>query len=641
MRPPLSHQGFPRFAFAIGLGLSILWSVPAMSQQIPGGTRGGDSVRIVPKRGPLPLELERLRGEDRQPPRVINVVRPELVRVNDLLGAGKFEEAVAILLPAWRKEPGNDAIATALKQAYKGVKNYRGVLEVLQVQLTGRPIDVIYLSELAGTYWQLDRDDSALVAIRRMISADPKDADRHHMAAETFVRAGRYPEGIEAYRNARRVLGDSLIFAENLAQLFEARREYATAVDEYFRWLAARSDSKQTVQHRITNLVKIPEAVREITAALKEIVRASPNNEYGHRLYGDLLFESGSPDSAFAEYRRADYLAAQPGEHQLYGIERSLETQQYAIARTQATEFLKLYPKHPRVTQVNFVLARAELGLGHPDVAVGMLKLLALQIPDARERGRIEYEIGEVYRLHTAQMDSARVYFRRVASTGDRTSRGTMALVRLGDLDIYFGDLAGADSSYRDALAARPSPEEAEEIGFRLAELQFFKGEYDECASALKQLVQRFPRGLYVNDALELKVLIADGKDAMNWSLDRYAGALYAARRGRLDSALVLFGALVSDSTSKLAAPGQFQIAVIKARQAAPAEAVAEYRSLIAGFPQSSLVPRAWAAIGALCEGPLADRRQARTAYQIIVTEFKDSPLVEDARLHLQRLDIP
>jgi hypothetical protein len=102
-----------------------------------------------------------------------------------------------------------------------------------------------------------------------------------------------------------------------------------------------------------------------------------------------------------------------------------------------------------------------------------------------------------------------------------------------------------------------------------------------------------------------------------------------------------LFGQLVSDSAGKLAAQGQFQIAQIKATQAVPVEAVEEYRSLISRFPQSSLVPRAWAAIGALYEGPLADRRQARDAYQTIVTEFKDSPLVEEARLHLQRMDIP
>jgi hypothetical protein len=62
---------------------------------------------------------------------------------------------------------------------------------------------------------------------------------------------------------------------------------------------------------------------------------------------------------------------------------------------------------------------------------------------------------------------------------------------------------------------------------------------------------------------------------------------------------------------------------------------------VIARFPESFLVPRAWAEIGGLYEGPLADPHQARDAYQTILTEHKDSPLVENVRLRLQRLALP
>ncbi|MBI5867080.1 MAG: tetratricopeptide repeat protein [candidate division Zixibacteria bacterium] len=633
------RQPVPRWVCGgMSLAIVLLWGNAALSQyrgDMPGQP---DTVRIQP-RAPVSPDIERLQGltQRLQPP---NVVRPELVRGSDLMNAGKFEEALAILLPAWKSDPANDALASALKQAYRGIKDFRGVQSVLQVQLKSRPRELMFASELTETYWQLGLEDSATTVIKQMIATDPKDVDRHHMAAETYVRVGRYPEAIDVYRNARRTIGDSLIFSENLAQLFEARREYSAAVSEYFRWLAMRPDAKQTIQRRITNLVKMPEAVGGITSALKDIVKSSPRNEYGHRLYGDLLFESGSVDSAFAEYNRADQLSAQPGEHLLFGIERALETDQFAVARNHAMEFLKLYPKNPKTTRVNFGLARAELGLGHPDVAVTMLKELATQIPNGPERGQIEYEIGEVYRSHTSLMDSARTHFRVVAAM-ERATKRAAAMIRLGDLGVYFSDLAGADSSYHDALNARPSPEEAEEAGFRMAELLLFKGEYDSCAGALKALVGRYPRGLFVNDALELKVMITDSKDAMNWSLDRYSGGVYAMRRGWLDSASVLFGQLVSDSASKLAPQGQFEIAQIKALRAQPAEAVQDYRMLISRFGQSSLVPRAWAAIGALYEGPLNDRQQARTAYQTIVTEFRDSPLVEEARLHLQRMDVP
>lgn len=627
------------------LAVAFLTSSPSALSQTktrskPVPQTGDDTVHVI--QPPVaPLDGQRLDEVLRQLQGGLRLVRPDLAKADRMMMEGHYDEALALLLPMWKKDPGDEMIATSLKQAYRGLKDYSGVLEVLRTQLGSHPKEAAYLADLADTWWKLDQNDSAMATVGQLIASDPKDADRYRVAAETYARAGKYREGIETYRDARKILGDSVLFAENLAQIFEARREYATAIDEYFRWLRSRPDARSAVQHRITNLIKLPEAAGEITAALKRIVKESPNDEYAHRLYGDLLFESGLVDTAFAEYRRADHFASQPGEHQLYGIMRSLETQHYATARAEAMSFLKVYPKHPKAIDVNFVLARAELGLGHADVAVGMLKQLAFQMPDGPERSHVEFEIGEIYRLETQRMDSARVYFQHVAAQGDRTPKRTAALIRLGDLDVYFGELAAADSSYRAAQAARPNQDESEEIAFRIAELRLFSKEYDGCATDLKGLVQRFPRGLYVNDALELKVLLTDSKDAMNWSLDRYAAGLYAWRRGMTDSALVSFGQIVADSANKLASYGLFQIAAIHTARTTPSEAVADYHSLIARYRDSHLVPRAWAAIGALYEGPLADRQQARAAYQTIIMEYKDSPLVEDARLHLQKLDVP
>jgi tetratricopeptide (TPR) repeat protein len=433
-------------------------------------------------------------------------------------------------------------------------------------------------------------------------------------------------------------LGDSLIFAEDLGRLFEARREYAAAVDEHFRWLAARPESRPVAEKRITNLIKVPEALPQITEALRQIVAAYPRNEYAHSLYGDLLFESVNPDSAFSEYRRADNLSATPGLHQAKGIGRCLETQQYEVARTHALAFLQQYPEHTQLIQVNLALARAELGLNRPNVAVDMLKELAGQFPVESERSRIEFEIGEIYRTEAGDMDSARVYYSRVAAREGRDPLLPRALMRLGDVEVYFGKLTGADSIYKEALRARARQQDREEIQFRIAEVKLFQGEYTQCSEELKKLVKDHPRGVFVNDALELSVLLSDSKDAMSWSMSRYSGALYAIRRGEYDSASALFSQLVQDSANQVADDALFHLAGLQTDREQYAEALASYRSLITRFPESFLVPRAWAEIGGLFEGPLDNPDEARNAYQTILAEYRNSPLVEEARLRLQRI---
>ncbi len=620
-------------AIILLLAVMLIFPLPVQAQ-VPDTLR--DTIELPPR---LPIQIEIKDLMDQARGRVaITRGPPEVVQADRLMLDGRYADAVELLLPSWQRDPMADAVASSLKRAYKGLKDYEGLKTVLNIQLKVAPDDAIVLSEMADAQFILGENDAAVETIERLLSKGQSEPDRYSLAARVYTNSGRYSEGIATYRRGRRELGDSLIFAEDLGRLFEARREYAAAVDEHFRWLAARPESRPIAEKRITNLIKVPEALPQITEALQRIVAAFPRNEYAHSLYGDLLFESVYPDTAFAEYRRADNLSATPGLHQAKGIDRSLETQQYEVARTHALEFLQRYPEHTQLIQVNLALARAELGLKRPTVAVDMLKKLAVQFPIESERSRIEFEIGEIYRTQAGEMDSARVYYSRVAAREGRDPLLPRALMRLGDVEVYFGQLTRADSIYNDALKARARPQDREEIQFRIAEVKLFQGDYTQCTEDLKKLVKDHPRGVFVNDALELTVLLSDGKDAMSWSMSRYSGALYAIRRGEYDSASVLFSGLAEDSANQVADDALFHLASLQADREQYDNALGSYRRLIERFPESFLIPRAWAKIGELFEGPLDNPEEARNAYQIILAEYRNSPLVEEARLRLQRI---
>ncbi len=625
-----------RVIMVIALLLAVVMSFPQPAKaQVQDTLR--DTIQFPP-RAPIQIEIKNLMDRAKRRVEISRSGPPEVAQADRLMMDGEYQEAVDLLLPLFQSNPSEDAVATSLKRAYKGLKDYEGLQTVLDTQLKLAPDNAILLAELADNQFILGDSDDAVVTIERLLSKGRSEPDRYNLAARCYTNAGRYTEGIATYRRGRQELGDSLIFAEELGRMFEARREYAAAVDEHFRWLAARPESRPIAETRITNLIKVPEALPQITEALQRIVKEYPRNEYAHSLYGDLLFESGKPDSAFAEYRRADVLSATPGTHQAKGIDRSLETKQYEVARTQALAFLKEYPDHPQIIQVDLALARAELGLKRPTVAVDMLKKLVSQIPLEAERSRLEFEIGEIYRTDAGNMDSARVYFSRVATRNSRDQLVPRALMRLGDVDVYFGRLVEADSIYNEALKTRVRDQDREEIQYRIGEIKLFQGNYTGCSEDFKKLIREHPRGVYVNDALELNVLIGEGKDAMSWSLSRYAGALYAIRRGAYDSAAALFTQIVQDSVNKMADVALFHLAGLLADRELYDTALASYRSLIARFPESFLVPRAWAQIGRLFEGPLNNPEEARKAYQTILADYRDSPVVEEARLRLQRI---
>jgi TolA-binding protein len=180
-----------------------------------------------------------------------------------------------------------------------------------------------------------------------------------------------------------------------------------------------------------------------------------------------------------------------------------------------------------------------------------------------------------------------------------------------------------------------------EEVRFRRAELLFLSGDFEASASEFKELVKRYPRGLRVNDAIELGLIIRDGSDAMLWSLNRYAAAQLALRQGQEDTALGLFAVLASDSAGALADDAQFAAAGVYVEAGDISSAIESYEVMIARFPESALVPRAWMAIGNLYADELADAASARPIYQKILSDFRESPVAEAARHRLQRLDMP
>lgn len=632
-----------------GFLLVLAVSSPGMAQQ---GVVPAETVRVIAPGRTLEEDLLR-RGDRRIPSLLLRI--PDSER---LIAEGRYQEAIDLLEPLWRADPQDEMVSSSLKRAYRAMKNSPALIAVLRRQLDGKAGDELLLSELADAFFGAGSEDSARATIDRLIAVDPGDPARHQLAAKAFVRSGQYGEGIALYRRARIELADSLIFAEDMARLLEARREYRSAVDEYFRSLATLEPRKASKIHkRITNLTKIPEAAPQITAALHAIVERLPEDEYAHKLYADLLFESELIDSAFAEYRRADHFSDKPGAHRQVGIKRALETEHYGAARDEAVAFLADYPEHNQRAQILRHQAGAELGLGRPLVAIVLLQDLSGQLPASGERGEVEYKIGEIFREHVHDMDSARAHFRIVLEQpGSERVVHVLAKIRLGDMLVYHGDLAAADSTYQAAQETAPQVQRRllggdlageleghpqEEIAYRRAELLFLSGSFEECAAQLKEFVKRNPKGLHVNDAIELGMIISEGTDAMNWSLSRYAAAHLALRQGQGDSALALFGVIAEDSANALADDAHFAIGSLHADAGAYAEAVTGYRALIARFPESFLIPRAWFAIGDLYEERLADPVEARAAYMVILSDFKESPVIEAARYRLQRLGVP
>ena len=129
-------------------------------------------------------------------------IRQELIEADRLSAQGRFQEVVDFLLPVWNAELNtrpDEAIVQALKRAYRSLKDYGGMRVVIRQQLDLNPQNPIAQADLAEAFFSDNMTDSGRATLERMIVSDPQDRERHHLAAQTYMRIGRYNEGLDVW----------------------------------------------------------------------------------------------------------------------------------------------------------------------------------------------------------------------------------------------------------------------------------------------------------------------------------------------------------------------------------------------------------------------------------------------------------
>ena len=155
----------------------------------------------------------------------------------------------------------------------------------------------------------------------------------------------------------------------------------------------------------------------------------------------------------------------------------------------------------------------------------------------------------------------------------------------------------------------------------------------------LKSLIADHPRGFYVNDAIMLSLRISENREPFDWSLKKFAAAALKRRQERLDSARVIFWELAADSASGLADDALLELGRLYAKASQPDSAVFTYDMLIDRYPESFLVPAALTEQGSVYATGLGRPDAARAAFRRVLTEFGDSPYLEEARRLLRNMD--
>jgi outer membrane protein assembly factor BamD (BamD/ComL family) len=203
---------------------------------------------------------------------------------------------------------------------------------------------------------------------------------------------------------------------------------------------------------------------------------------------------------------------------------------------------------------------------------------------------------------------------------------------------IRLGDVKSAAARLEHITAQQFTEDIMEEARYRQALLRLFDHQFDSTKAALKKLMVDYPRGLYVNDAMQL-VIDLDQALPETKLLTIYADALWNDLRRKPDSARAALAQLADSPDQALADVALYRLAGVELSERDTTAALATLGRLTGDFPESFYRPYGLKLKADLLMARPGQAGQAKEIYRELLEKYPNSPFVSDVRKKLRQAE--
>jgi tetratricopeptide (TPR) repeat protein len=469
-------------------------------------------------------------------------------------------------------------------------------------------------------------------------SSDPERS--YTEVAFVYLRNGMRAEAMDTYKSARIKMNDPSMFAMELASLYEQLFDYKQAVDEYFLFMGSDSTKFDLVEDRINKLIQTDQHLDGIESALSQRIKKNSKDKYSHKLYGDLLFRRKNLSGAFESYKIVDALFGANGEYILRYI-RMCYDNKYFDQVTQASNYLlSTRPPKEAAVSAELYIARSYEGMEKFTEAIEAYQKIIEKYEESFTDpiAFSHFWIGEIHLFYLKEPEEAFSRFQQVISSYSNTQLYPVALVRRGDCLLAQGDLDSARTLFANALKDLKVAPKEEELNYKLTEIEFLEGNFEQALEGYNKVIAGFPKGLYVNNSLERIIAISDNQELDRPLLAMFADALFKNLQGKTDSAIIKLDALISAKSEKLSDLAQMEKAKIYREEKKYSQSLKVLDEFLEEYPESFLCPRAQMLKGDLYNYQLNDKTKAIQAYQKLLKDYERSVYVDEVRDKLREL---
>ncbi len=569
----------------------------------------------------------------------LSVARKQ-IKQGDYVGAADLLELI------YRDYPQDPRVISLLRDSYVHLKRYYSAIEILSAQSQIDPLNITPLLDLADVYFKADKDDSALLKIDRALSfpASPLDVSRYDFgirrALSILLENQRDSLVLEYAQQMRAITADSSRYGDIVAGALERRQDYSGATRECFKIIRADSSRagrlRRAGDQKLAQLIGFEEAQAEVQRTMEELMKLAPTDTLALKYLGELYMKTAQFALAFDMYVGYDSLTSSDGRQLFHYLRECYDRKLYQRALSMSDYILLHHSKSPLVTTVRFYQAQALLRSGALESAITAYRRILEKDPSRGDKAEAAFAIGEIYHEQLNQPDSARMMFNLVTTKYPSGVAFWKAKFGLFQLDIIDGELKKARKSIDQLAQMRQTEDQGEKVLYYQARMDLIEGLIDSSEVELKRVIERFPKGFYVNNALRTLMIIQQGRDANPELLKLYSKSeLYRERRMQ-DSLTLVLDELAQHADTTLADIAILELGKIYLSKSDTAQALEYFNMISEQYPGSYFAPYASKYKADIYFQDKSRRSQAVAIYRALLKEYKTYPFAAELRQNLR-----
>lgn len=572
---------------------------------------------------------------------------------------GDHERAHQLYSDLLRKDSNNFVYFDALRRTNIQLKRYDDAIAMSLHRFAMTPFDFTLQANIGSLLYQSGKESSADSVWNVVLSAAKKNQMVYRSVANEQVNQRLFYKAISTYVRGRRDIGDQYIFANELGYLYSFMMDYTNTTKEYLRLLRQNEQQYDFVQSRLAAIVSRPDALTSATQVVQEELRAQKTIPL-MRLQMWLSMEAGRYQDAFTVAQSIEQSVSSGGQELFVFADRVFRENEFAVAAASYQLALKKGTKAPFIPAARFGYARCieELSIRGDSVnapvrqhtstlesqpsfsgAINLYIDLVKDYPFTSIGGNSLYRIGMIRYKHLFDLDGALRVFDSVLTVSPTGPIVPTVLSTKGEIFVAQNKLNDASKTYQQMNASPYANQEQRSLAqFRLAELQFFRQNFDSTLALLKPLTENL-KADESNDALLLQYFVTENMFQYPSALRQFADAELLARQQKLSEAITEFHALIDlYPAAPLADDVLLKIADYSIMLKKYQDALSSYTKLLQEYKESIEKDRTYFKIGELYQYHLIDKQKAIDSYETILEKFPLSLFAEEARKRIRLL---